>query len=62
MSLAGVVSPDGRTVVVVGSTPTEAQVVLHVDAGRGPVRADVSTPPPVAVGPGPGVTGPRPGR
>ncbi len=45
MSLSGVVSPDGRTAVVLGSTPTEAQAVFAVDPmgttrarrlGRGP--------------------------
>jgi dipeptidyl aminopeptidase/acylaminoacyl peptidase len=50
VSLAGVVSPDGRTVVVVGSTPTEAQVVLRIEPDGGRWRR-LSVPSPVAVTP-----------
>jgi dipeptidyl aminopeptidase/acylaminoacyl peptidase len=44
-----VVCPDGRTAVVLGSTATEAQVVLAVDPdGPGPTRR-LSAPPAIAV-------------
>jgi dipeptidyl aminopeptidase/acylaminoacyl peptidase len=49
LRLSAVVSPDGRSAVVLGSTPTEAQVVLAVDlAGDAPARR-LSAPPDVAV-------------
>jgi dipeptidyl aminopeptidase/acylaminoacyl peptidase len=39
VSIGAVVSPDGRTAVVLGSTPTEAQTVIVVDlAGTGATR------------------------
>jgi len=39
VGLSAVVSPDGRTLVVLGSTPTEAQAVLAVDpTGEAPPR------------------------
>jgi dipeptidyl aminopeptidase/acylaminoacyl peptidase len=49
VSLSAVVSPDGRSAVILGSTPTEAQVVVVVDpAGGNPARR-LSEPPRVAV-------------
>ncbi len=51
VSLSTVVTPDGRSVVVLGSTPTEAQVVFAVDpTGDAPARR-LSSPPTVAVTP-----------
>ena len=48
--LSGVVCPDGRTAVVLGTTPTEAQVVLAVDPAGGGWRR-LSAPPQDAVTP-----------
>jgi len=51
VSLSAVISPDGRSAVVLGSTPTEAQVVAAVDLADGNPTRRLSAPPSVAVGP-----------
>ncbi len=52
VGLSGVVSPDGRTVVVLGSTTTEAQAVVAVDPTGGASPRRLSSPPAAEVDPG----------
>jgi dipeptidyl aminopeptidase/acylaminoacyl peptidase len=63
VSIAAVDSPDGHSAVVLGSTPTEAQVVLAIDLdGARPPRR-LSAPPAVVVAPDQAsVSAPRTGR